>query len=123
MTDPNQTQSEDQTTETTQEIPKGQEGKQVADLNKLQEKSNVQDNMAIDTSIIKVAMEKLALRTKEFKRQQQEKKEQLSKVNIKKEDCETIMDEFNLPKDKAERILRENDGDLLKVMEILVNGD
>jgi len=46
---------------------------------------------------------------------------ELAKVVINKEYVELIMHEMELPKDKAERTLREHDGDVVKALTALVN--
>lgn len=104
------------------EVPKGQEGTQAADLNKMDQKGDKQDtNVSIDASTIKNAMANLTARLQEQKNKQKERKEQLSKVSVKREDIDTIIQEFDIPKDKADTLLRENNGDVVKVMEILIN--
>merc|ERR1712126_288699 len=46
---------------------------------------------------------------------------ELAKVSISKEHVELIMHEMELPKDKAERTLREHGGDVVKALTALVN--
>merc|ERR1719369_1735889 len=46
---------------------------------------------------------------------------ELAKVVISKEHVELIMHEMELPKDKAERTLREHGGDVVKALTALVN--
>lgn len=121
MADTKKNDASDQPDETT-EVPKGQEGTQATDLNKIEEHNHQQEsNVAIDSSALKVAMSNLTARLQEQKKQQKEKKEQLAKVSIKREDVDLLINEFDLTRDKADTILRENDGDVTKVMEILIN--
>ena len=47
------------------------------------------------------------------------KEKELAKVSIQKEDVELIMKELDLPKNKAERALKENNGDLLATLVLL----
>ena len=46
---------------------------------------------------------------------------ELAKIAISKEDVDLIMSEMELPKDKAERTLREHGGDVVKALTALVN--
>ena len=61
------------------------------------------------------------------KKQDQKKAEklarerELAKIAISKEDVDLIMSEMELPKDKAERTLREHGGDVVKALTALVN--
>ncbi|KAB7507529.1 Huntingtin-interacting protein K [Armadillidium nasatum] len=49
------------------------------------------------------------------------KEKELAKVSIKKEDVELIMQELELPKNKAERALREHQGNLIETLITLTN--
>jgi len=49
------------------------------------------------------------------------KENELAKVVISKEDVEFIMYEMELPKEKAERTLREHGGDAVKALSALVD--
>ena len=49
------------------------------------------------------------------------RQKELSKVSIKKEDVELIINELELTKSKAERALREHQGDLYKTLVTLTN--
>merc|ERR1712083_210323 len=61
------------------------------------------------------------------KKQDQKKAEklarerELAKITISKEHVDLIMSEMELPKDKAERTLREHGGDVVKALTALVN--
>lgn len=61
------------------------------------------------------------------KKQEQKKAEklarerELAKVTISKEHVDLIMTEMEIPKDKAERTLREHGGDVVKALTFLVN--
>merc|ERR1719356_1705630 len=61
------------------------------------------------------------------KKQEQKKAEklarerELAKVPIKKEEVELIMTEMEIPKDKAERTLREHGGNVVLALTALVN--
>merc|ERR1712048_315515 len=46
---------------------------------------------------------------------------ELAKITISKEHVDLIMSEMELPKDKAERTLREHGGDVVKALTALVN--
>ena len=50
-----------------------------------------------------------------------EKERELSQVKILKEDVELIMTEMEVTKDKAERVLRENKGNVVEALTVLVN--
>ncbi|XP_045590814.1 huntingtin-interacting protein K-like [Procambarus clarkii] len=49
------------------------------------------------------------------------KEQELAKVSIKKEDVELIMRELEIPKVKAERALREHQGNLIETLVTLTN--
>ncbi|ROT62400.1 huntingtin-interacting protein K [Penaeus vannamei] len=49
------------------------------------------------------------------------KEQELMKVSIKKEDVELIMKELEIPKVKAERALREHQGNLIETLVTLTN--
>ncbi|KAG0722275.1 Huntingtin-interacting protein K [Chionoecetes opilio] len=49
------------------------------------------------------------------------KEQELAKVSIKKEDVELIMTELEIPKQKAERALREHQGNLIETLVTLTN--
>ena len=49
------------------------------------------------------------------------REKELAKVVISKEHVDLIMHEMELPKDKAERTLREHGGDVVKALTALVN--
>jgi NACalpha-BTF3-like transcription factor len=51
----------------------------------------------------------------------EQKEKQLASVKVKKEDVELILNEFEITKLKAERILKENNGDLSAAMKTLIN--
>ena len=61
------------------------------------------------------------------KKQEQKKAEklarerELAKISISKEHVDLIMSEMELPKEKAERTLREHGGDVVKALTALVN--
>ena len=61
------------------------------------------------------------------KKQEQKKAEklarerELAKVTISKDHVDLIMTEMEIPKDKAERTLREHGGDVVKALTFLVN--
>jgi len=63
----------------------------------------------IDNRRSKEAAEKLA------------RERELAKVTIKKEDVETLIKETEIPRQKAERILRENNGNLVQALVQVVN--
>lgn len=49
------------------------------------------------------------------------KEQELAKVSIKKEDVEVITRELEIPKQKAERALREHQGNLIETLVTLTN--
>jgi NACalpha-BTF3-like transcription factor len=51
----------------------------------------------------------------------EQREKQLASVKVKKEDVELILNEFEITKLKAERILKENNGDLSAAMKALIN--
>ena len=51
----------------------------------------------------------------------EQKEKQLASVKVKKEDVELILNEFEITKLKAERVLKENNGDLSAAMIALIN--
>merc|ERR1712029_807527 len=61
------------------------------------------------------------------KKQEQKKAEklarerELAKVPVKKEEVDLIMTEMEIPKEKAERTLKEHGGDIVKALTALVN--
>ncbi|XP_064101394.1 huntingtin-interacting protein K [Macrobrachium rosenbergii] len=61
----------------------------------------------------------------DVKRQEQTNKlardQELAKVSIKKEDVEVIMKELEIPKIKAERALREHQGNLIETLVTLTD--
>jgi len=52
----------------------------------------------------------------------EQREKHLASVKVKKEDVELILNEFEITKIKAERILKENNGDLSAAMKTLING-
>ena len=51
----------------------------------------------------------------------EQREKQLASVKVKKEDVELILNEFEITKLKAERILKENNGDLSAAMKALID--
>ncbi|MCL4134347.1 UNVERIFIED_CONTAM: hypothetical protein GTU68_061312 [Idotea baltica] len=49
------------------------------------------------------------------------KEKELAKVSIKKEDVELIVQELEIPKIKAEKVLREHQGNLIETLITLTN--
>ena len=50
-----------------------------------------------------------------------ERERQLASVKVKKEDVELIVNELEISKLKAERVLKENNGDLSAALSFLIN--
>ena len=65
----------------------------------------------------------VAIRNKQAQKtaEKMARERELAKVAISKEHVELIMHEMELPKEKTERILRENVGDVVKALTALVN--
>jgi NACalpha-BTF3-like transcription factor len=51
----------------------------------------------------------------------QAKQAELANVKIRKEDVELIIQEFELPRSKAEKTLRQNHGDIHATLKALIN--
>eukprot|EP00959_Pyramimonas_sp_CCMP1952_P085702 1792766-Pyramimonas_sp.AAC.1 len=75
----------------------------------------------MDANKVRSAMLKLANETEQEKQRQLERDRELAKVTIKMEDVDIIADEFELDKKKAERILRENDGNVQQALKFLID--
>mmetsp|Transcript_7512 Transcript_7512/g.14256 ORF Transcript_7512/g.14256 Transcript_7512/m.14256 type:complete len:187 (+) Transcript_7512:99-659(+) len=75
----------------------------------------------MDTNKVQDAMRKLAESSRQEAERQAERDRELAKVVIKPEDVQVIANQFELEKKKAERILREHDGDVVKALCFLVN--
>ena len=68
----------------------------------------------------KIAMQQLQNKMMETQRREKELNERLAKVEIVKEDVAELAKEFDISKTKAERKLRENDGDYVKAAKELI---
>ena len=49
------------------------------------------------------------------------REKELAKVSIKKEDVDLIVEEMEIPRSKAEKTLREHQGDVVKALATLTN--
>mmetsp|Transcript_34024 Transcript_34024/g.74430 ORF Transcript_34024/g.74430 Transcript_34024/m.74430 type:complete len:178 (-) Transcript_34024:80-613(-) len=101
-----------------EEVQKGEKGSESKALNRVTD--HVQDK-EMDANKVRSAMTKLAMETEEAKKRQLERDLELAKVAIKTEDVDIIADQFELDKKKAERILRENDGNVQQALKFLID--
>jgi NACalpha-BTF3-like transcription factor len=67
------------------------------------------------------AMNAISDKRKTNAEQKAEREKHLASIKVKKEDIEIIVNEFEIAKQRAERVLKENNGDLEAALSSLIN--
>ncbi|CAK8695366.1 unnamed protein product [Clavelina lepadiformis] len=98
----------------TQEKKKKHETESAADLERV---TDYAEEKEINVTDFGTVLANLGQKSNKAK----EKERELSQVKILKEDVELIMTEMEVTKDKAERVLRENKGNVVEALTVLVN--
>eukprot|EP01102_Stenamoeba_stenopodia_P004044 TRINITY_DN14198_c0_g1_i1.p1 TRINITY_DN14198_c0_g1~~TRINITY_DN14198_c0_g1_i1.p1 ORF type:complete len:115 (-),score=47.92 TRINITY_DN14198_c0_g1_i1:14-358(-) len=101
---------------------KGQSKREVEDLNKVADDA-VQDaeNKKIDTASVEKLTTLLATEKKEDQAAQLQRQKELAAVKVNPADIDFVASEFEITKAAAELALRENKGDLLATLRVLVH--
>ncbi|CAG0903815.1 unnamed protein product [Cyprideis torosa] len=89
-----------------------------ADLEKV---TDYEEEKEISSQDINSAMSLIGQKRQQENLQRMARERELAKVAIRKEDVQLIMDEYEIPRTKAERTLRENHGDLHAALTALLN--
>jgi NACalpha-BTF3-like transcription factor len=89
-----------------------------ADLEKV---TDYAEEKEISAGDLNNAMNAISDKRKKDAEQKAEREKQLASVKVKKEDVELIVNEFEIPKTKAERVLKEHNADLVAALSALIN--
>ncbi|EFX79726.1 huntingtin-interacting protein K-like [Daphnia pulex] len=89
-----------------------------ADLEKV---TDYEEERVVLSQDITGAINKIDNRRSKEEAERQAKERELAKVSIKKEDVEVLIKETEIPRTRAERILRENKGDLVSALRQVIN--
>ena len=89
-----------------------------ADLEKV---TDFAEEKEIDAGNLNDAMSVIADKRKKDAEAKAEREKMLASVKVKKEEVEIIMNEFEVTKLKAERCLKEHNGDLKSALSALIN--
>uniref|UniRef100_A0A6T8DQ46 Nascent polypeptide-associated complex subunit alpha-like UBA domain-containing protein n=1 Tax=Cryptomonas curvata TaxID=233186 RepID=A0A6T8DQ46_9CRYP len=114
------TEREDDDEEESQVVRKGDDAKAHKELNKLG--GDMDGEKEVDTGKAQDALTKLAASEEAEKARKLERERELAKVKIERADVELIMTEMEVEEGKAERILRENNGDPIAALRAMING-
>ncbi|XP_070547108.1 huntingtin-interacting protein K-like [Ptychodera flava] len=89
-----------------------------ADLEKV---TDYHEETEIATQDMVDVMNKFGERIRQEKAAKAQREQDLSKVKVKKEDVDLIVNEMEISKSKAERVLREHNGDIVATLTSLTN--
>mmetsp|Transcript_33815 Transcript_33815/g.46823 ORF Transcript_33815/g.46823 Transcript_33815/m.46823 type:complete len:184 (+) Transcript_33815:228-779(+) len=104
------------------EEPQVEEAEQKKDESKAFDRvTDIVTERELDTNKVQNAMMRLAVSTREQEQRTLERDRELAKVVIQTEDVEIIASQFEMDKKRAERILREHNGDVIVALQFLVN--
>jgi NACalpha-BTF3-like transcription factor len=74
----------------------------------------------IDASQAKAALQSLSTQSKQLTKEEEERRKALASVKVSAEDVELIVSEFEVSKAVADRVLRENGGDVVVALRAFV---
>ncbi|XP_002738855.1 huntingtin-interacting protein K-like [Saccoglossus kowalevskii] len=89
-----------------------------ADLEKV---TDYHEEMEIVSQDMTDAMSHLGDKIKKEKAARAQREQELAKVKVRKEDVDLVVNEMEIPKFKAERILKEHNGDLVATLTALTD--
>lgn len=98
--------------------------KEAAQLDSVTDTVKQTELQSADTSKIQVAMRNLAAQQLAAKQKVMQMESELNKVKVSDEDVEIIADQFEIARQKAERLLKQSKGDLQHcIKDIIQNSD
>lgn len=86
--------------------------KEAAQLDSVTDTVSQTELCAADTTKIQVAMQNLAAQQLAATQEAKQKEAELNKVKVADEDVKLLSDQFDMPTQKAERLLKECKGDV-----------
>jgi NACalpha-BTF3-like transcription factor len=92
-----------------------------ADLEKVTDYAEEKEILDVGSGNLNNAMNAISDKRKKEADQKAEKEKQLASVKVKKEEVELLVNEFEIVKSKAERVLKEHSGDLSSALAALIN--
>lgn len=106
-----------------EDAPQEQQPQTGEQLQQARAMQNVGQGRELDASSVQDAMSRLKALDEAGKAQQAAEAErlaQLAKVEVKKEDVELVMNEFEIRRDEADLALRENGGNVINAIRALL---
>ncbi|EKX43841.1 hypothetical protein GUITHDRAFT_110293 [Guillardia theta CCMP2712] len=100
-------------------VRKGEDAKAHKELNKLS--GDNEGEKEVDTGKAQNALSQLSNAAEAEKLAKLEREKELAKVKIDKKDVELIMSEMEIDESRAERVLREHNGEPVKALQYLID--
>jgi len=97
--------------------------KEAAQLDSVTDRVSQRELESADTSKIQMAMKNLAAQQIAAKQEAMKIEAELNKVKVSDEDVKIVADQFDITKQRAERMLRECKGDLQQCIRYFIQKD